>query len=501
MSGTGLGQLLGGMSARDRRALGIVTAFLLVVVGYIQLIEPLVFRFDNALERRDRAEQVSTGYMQKIRMLPRREQRLAELEHDMSALQAYFAPDLAAQAAPIESLIDELTAYASISGTHMRQLVPDVETIPDLEGRIHDLELTGDYPALRRYLYLLETSPRRFNMMELEIRPPKDELSRTRLRFFDPTPMLKPASNVVGLEPLIIGVHGVAADLSVYVARAAGDFTATKVAVNLMPAGSPQLSASRLLSGEFDGVVGSLYDLMRYRLAGTPMRVLMPLGHIPLSASLVTKAGSSIDGLAGLVNKTLAVESYGMAEVLLLQLLNITGMTRSDLDIVYLDRRAMVRHLKSGLIDAALVSGLDETGLSYLGLRRVDHLNAGEDDWQSYLIVHADSLSRSPQRWQAVVQALLAAAARLEAQDASAMELAHEWLRYRNSGATVATLAQAHYADLANIAEVLGSDAAFGLDSLQELLLELGEQVPDTSRDELVDSAWLQALLETGGEG
>ena len=50
MSRSGLGGALGGMSDRDRRALGIVAIFLFVIAAYTQLIEPLIFRFDQALE-------------------------------------------------------------------------------------------------------------------------------------------------------------------------------------------------------------------------------------------------------------------------------------------------------------------------------------------------------------------------------------------------------------------------------------------------------------------
>jgi len=501
MSRTKSGGALSGMSARDRRALGIVAVFLFVIVGYTQLIEPLVFRFDQALEQRDRAEQLSTGYIQKIRMLPRRERRLAELEREMNALEAYFAPDLIAQVAPIESLIDELTAYARISGSQLRQLVPDVETMPDLEGRIHDLELIGDHPALRRYLYLLETSPRRFDLMELEMNPPKDGQSRARLRFMDPTPTPSLQVTADRPEPLIIGIHGVAADLPVYVARAGGDFAAAEVAVNLMPAGSPQSSTNGLLSGEFDGVVGSLYDLVRYRLAGAPVRVLMPLGQSPLSVSLVGRIDSPIDGLDSLYGKTLGVESLGMAEVSLLQMLYETGMSRSDIDLVYLDRRAMVRHLRSGLIDAALVSDLDGARLDYLGMRELESVAVNQGAWQSYLIVHADSLGRFPQRWRAVSEALLAAARQLDAQDPEALTLAHAWLRRRSPDATAVTLSQSRYVDPAQFKEQLTSDSAFGLDLLQELLLELGEPVPDTSRSELVDPTWLRSMEEVLGEG
>ena len=501
MSRAGLGGARGGMSDRDRRALGIVAAFLFVIAAYTQLIEPLIFRFDQAVEQRDRAEQLSTGYIQKIRMLPRREKRLAELEREMRTLEAYFAEDLIAQAAPIETLIDELTAYASISGSQLRQLVPDVESLPDLEGRIHDLELIGDYAALRQYLYLLETSPRRFDLMELEINPPKDGRSRARMRFMDPTPTQPVAADPGQVEPLIIGVHGGAGDLPIYAADVGGAFAEAEVAVGLVPAGSPQSSTDRLLSGELDAVVGSLYDLIRYRLAGAPVRVLMPLGELPLSVSLVSRADSPISGLEELSDKTLGIESLGMAEVGLLQMLYEMGMGRSDIDIVYLDQRAMVRHLRSGLIDAALVNDLDGARLDYLGMRQLQEYAVPRSEWQSYFIVHADSLGNFPQRWRAVSRALLVAAEQLKSGDSEAAALAHAWIRYRTPDATAASLSRAKFVDPEHFIEELSSDAAFGLESLQEILLELGEPVPDTSREELVEPSWLRSMQEVLGEG
>ena len=45
------GRLLGSLTPRDRRALGIVGGFLFAIAAYTQLIEPLVFRFESALER------------------------------------------------------------------------------------------------------------------------------------------------------------------------------------------------------------------------------------------------------------------------------------------------------------------------------------------------------------------------------------------------------------------------------------------------------------------
>ena len=171
-------------------------------------------------------------------------------------------------------------------------------------------------------------------------------------------------------------------------------------------------------------------------------------------------------------------------------------MSRSDIDMVYLDRRAMVRHLRSGLIDAALVSDLNGARLDYLGLRELEGFAENSGEWHSYLIVSTDSLSRFPQRWRVVSQALLDAARGLESQDPEATGLAHAWLRRRNPDATVAALSKTRYVDPAQFTEQLTSDAAFGLDFLQEVLLELGEPVPDTSRSELVDAAWLRLMQE-----
>jgi ABC-type nitrate/sulfonate/bicarbonate transport system substrate-binding protein len=497
MSALAGGRLLSGLSSRDRRALGIVAFFLLAIVGYTQLIEPLVFRFESALDRRDRSEQMAAGYTQKIRMLPRREARLVELELEKSAVDAYFASDPAAQAAPTEALINELTAYASISGTDIRQLVPDVETLPDGNGRVHDLELAGSYPSLRRYLYLLETSPRKFRLAELELNPPKDDILRARVRFFDPAISLDTDTALEqGVEQLTIGVFGTVDDLPVYVAKESAAFSQVGTAVGLVSAGSPEVSLSRLLSGELDAVVASIYDVLRYRLGGVPVRVLMPLGRPPLEATLLTAADSDFAGLADLAGRTLGIEAHGMAEPLLLQLLEANGMTRDDLGVVYLGRRALIRHLKSGLIEAAMISGLDRSRLRYFGLKPLEKLAAGASNWQSYLVAHADALARDPRQWQALSRALFVANNALAAGDSSTTALARRWLHQPSDEALRAALAPVDFPDLAQAhAELLDEENDLQLAMLQQLLLGLGESVPDVTRADLVDSAWLQALL------
>jgi len=95
---------------------------------------------------------------------------------------------------------------------------------------------------------------------------------------------------------------------------------------------------------------------------------------------------------------------------------------------------------------------------------------------------------------------LFATAKRLQAKDPSAVELADNWLRYRNTGAAASALSNVRFIDVAQAGQLLESDADFALDPLQDLLLELGEEVPDTSRDELVNKAWLQATLERVGD-
>jgi len=95
----------------------------------------------------------------------------------------------------------------------------------------------------------------------------------------------------------------------------------------------------------------------------------------------------------------------------------------------------------------------------------------------------------------------LVAAEQLKSGDSEAVALAHAWIRYRTPDATAASLSRAKFVDSEHFIEELSSDAAFGLESLQEILLELGEPVPDTSREELVEPSWLRAMQEVLGEG
>ena len=75
--------------------------------------------------------------------------------------------DLIAKAAPIETLIDELTAMPVSAAANCANWCR--MWLPDLEGRIHDLELIGDY-ALRRTSICWKRL-KALNLMELEINP------------------------------------------------------------------------------------------------------------------------------------------------------------------------------------------------------------------------------------------------------------------------------------------------------------------------------------------
>ncbi len=491
-------RLWGDLSTRDRRAVAIVAIFLVGVVGYTQLIEPLVIRFESALERRDRSEQASAGYIQKIRMLPRREARLSELKREKAAADAYFTADSAARVAPAEALIDELTTYARISGAVIRQLVPEVETFPDVTGRVHDLELSGEFPSLRRFLYLLETSPRKFRITQLEVNPPKEGVLRARVRFFDSATLAVDtgATSLGKAEQLTIGVYGTADDLPIHAAHASGGFSSAGVAVRLIPAGSPDISLRRLLSGELDAVAGSLYDVLRYQLGGAPVRVLVPLGRLPLDATLLTVEGSGVTGAQGLAGRTVGVEPHGMTEPLLLQLLAQNGMDRKDVRWIYLNRRALIRHLKSGLIEAAVLSNLSGHRIESFGLKVLEKLTPTSSHWQSYLLVHADALDRQQGQWVALARLLFETSTVLMKGNSEGQQLARGWLDQQGVAALTDTLAKISFPDAAQALQLLSDENEdLGLGTLQQLLLELGEDVPDVARSDIVDSTVLDSVL------
>ena len=502
ISASGGGRLLADMSPRDRRALVLVIAFLVCIVGYTQGIEPLLFRFENALNRLDRSEQLSAGYIQKIRMLPRRETRLAELEQEKSSVDEYFAPDPASNTAPADALIHELSSYSNISGARILQLTPDVESLANNSARFHGLVLAGDYSSIRRYLYLLETSPRKFQLVEFELNPSKEDVLRAKVRFLDPTPVQ--ATTVTGhgvgeSKHLVVGVYGTESDLPIYVAQAEKHFEAAGLKVGLVPAGTPDNSLRLLLSGQIDAVTASVYDLLRYRLEGAPVRAVIPMGRPPLEAHLVTAAGSSISRLDGLNGKTIGLELHGMVEPLLLQLLDVNAMGRDDVRLVYLDRRALIRHLRSGLIEAGLISGLEKDMLDHYELTLIETLSAGAAGWQSFLVVHEDILEHKHRQLVDLAQAIFEANKMLTQSTDSARAAAAHWLGNSKSQSVESILERTEFLQSEEAWTLMSTktDDDIMLGAVQQLLLELGEDVPDITKQDLVDARVMEEYLQS----
>ena len=490
--------MLARMSEQERRALFLVGAFLIAIVVYTQAIEPLVFRFQNALGRLERSEQLSAGYIQKIRMLPRREARLAELEQEKSAVDTYFKVSPASRSAPAETLIDELSSYASITGVTIRQLVPNVESL-DGGGGFHDLVLLGDYAALRQYLYLLETSPRKFQLTEFELNPPKEGILRSRVRFLDPAEVLSdnPESKGSDVDPdLIIGVYGTEDDLPIYLAQTMGFFNEVQLKVGLVPAGTPDTSLRRLLSGQVDVTTASLYDILRYRLGGVPVRAIMPISRVPLEVQLATSTDSGVSTLEDLQGKTVALEPHGMVEPLFLQLLAANELGRDDVNLVHLDRRDLVRHLRSGLVDASLISGLEPGRLEYFGLSPVEKLKTARKTWQSFLIVHADALEQEKIPLTQLARAVFRANHMLQENSEQVAAAANQWLGRNNNQPAGPVIEKIRFPDSQDAWNLMSTaeDNVIGLAMFQQLLLELGEDVPDVTTRDLVNNTILDKL-------
>ena len=486
------------MSERDRRALFLVGAFLITVVLYTQAIEPLVFRFQDAMGRLDRSEQLSAGYIQKIRMLPRREARLAELEQEKSAVDTYFKASPASRSAPAETLIDELSSYASITGVTILQLIPNVELL-ETGGGFHDLVLQGDYAALRQYLYLLETSPRKFQLAEFELNPPKEGALRSRVRFLDPAELQSNELIEEGgdVRPdLIIGVYGTEDDLPIYLAQTLDLFNEVQLKVGLVPAGTPDMSLRRLLSGQVDATIASLYDILRYRLGGVPVRAIIPMGRVPLEIQLATAKDSDISSIEDLQAKTIALEPHGMVEPVFLQLLAAHGLGRDDINLVYLSRRSLIRHLRSGLVDASLISGLEPGRLEFFGLNSVEKLKTPRKTWQSFLIVHADLLEQEVVSLSRLTRSIFRANQMLEEGSDPVTAAANEWLGRSNNQPAEPVIDKIRFPDIQDSWRLMSKteDNIIGLAMFQQLLLELGEDVPNVTTQDLVDTTILDKL-------
>lgn len=492
-----------GMSLRDRRALFIVIFFLGVVVGYIQLVEPLVIRFDDVLSRLERANKLTRGYSQKIRMLPRREAKLEELREKKRSIESYFQAIPVSQSSTATALLDELTSYMNLSGAKVVNLVPDAETLPEeVGGRLHEVVISGDYRALRRYLYLLETSPRKYELAELQISPSKERALRGRIRFFEPINQIEgnnlSATQTSSGGTLEIGVYGSVDDLPLYLVSESNHLDDSWIDLSLVSAGTPEVMSQRLLSGQVDVVAASLYDLLRYRLEGVPVRAILPLGSPPSRAVVATSTTSVLSGGDALRGQKIGVEPHGISEMLLLDYLASEKMSREDIQIIYLDRRALVRHLQSGMITAGVFTGMRAADLPRYELTLFKVLEGETPNWHSYMIAHADALDQRSAILLELAKRLMRANRSAVQGGDDLLEKVVGWLGQETQEWSYIQAGETLFPDnwAAGRALLLSKKASVEYDYLQQSQLAIGEPLPDLSFEDLFDTRIIDAIAK-----
>jgi ABC-type nitrate/sulfonate/bicarbonate transport system substrate-binding protein len=222
----------------------------------------------------------------------------------------------------------------------------------------------------------------------------------------------------------------------------------------------------------------------------------MPISRVPLEVQLATSTDSGVSTLEDLQGKTVALEPHGMVEPLFLQLLAANELGRDDVNLVHLDRRDLVRHLRSGLVDASLISGLEPGRLEYFGLSPVEKLKTARKTWQSFLIVHADALEQEKIPLTQLARAVFRANHMLQENSEQVAAAANQWLGRNNNQPAGPVIEKIRFPDSQDAWNLMSTaeDNVIGLAMFQQLLLELGEDVPDVTTRDLVNNTILDKL-------
>ena len=142
----------------DRRALSLMVMFLAVVAGYIGVLEPLLSRYQRANTELTELLDRHDSNTRKVGLLPRREANLTEYRSQLAQINQRFTVAVASTQIAVSRTLAELNSYARLSSVEVDTIKPgeaqEFETYTEIP---FELELSGSFSDLRRFLYYIDT--------------------------------------------------------------------------------------------------------------------------------------------------------------------------------------------------------------------------------------------------------------------------------------------------------------------------------------------------------
>ena len=424
----------------DRRALLLMFLFLVLVGGYLFLLEPLVLRYQAAQRGLEELADRQRGYHQQVRVLPQREARWLEHGAELQALERHFELATSDPQGAVARVIPELIDYARLCQVEVSGLRP---LDPSIAGNYLELpleaEIEGDYQGLHRFIYFVDTSPSILAVTDLDLRPQGRGRLRARIKVShvvrrppeqDDSPVVEPADNT---QRLRIGTDYGAGSAPLAVAERNGYLQQDEFRIRPLRLDDAATATRMLQSGALDALIASLPELLELHAKGPPLRLVLPLSLLHGGHALVINAAAEMRDIGDLRGERIGVEGQGPLSYVLYLLMKEQGLEHHDARVQIQRRRMVERELLAGTLQAGMLA---EPALSRLEQADRVRVLAASKDLKApipvYLAVTQKAVETKGPVLQLAVSALHRALAFLAEQPDQGIRLTADW-----SGQTV----------------------------------------------------------------
>lgn len=344
----------------DRRALSICGVFLLLVFGYIGVLDPLVSRYDSVGRELAELRGRQSSNARKIALLPRREARLAQYRAQRNDLEQRFQPGVESVDQAVSRSIAEFTYYARLSDVDISSVRPQSEAAAGEYIELpFELEVSGDYNSLRKFIYYIDTSPSVLAVTRLQLKPATDSVVRADLQVTDVIRIAEadtdqqqtPLTNSNRLRLVIPDWPGF---LPLWVAENEGYLDSDRYSIEIIDEHDKITLERLMLSGQVDAIGLTLADLLGYWVIGLPLKVVRPVSRAIGTEGIVVSNNSSISSVVELKGQRIAVDEQGLLPYVLHQALRESEVNSSDIVGVPREASQVARELRSGLLEAGV---------------------------------------------------------------------------------------------------------------------------------------------------
>lgn len=343
------------LDPRDRKALSLLSVFLLLAVGYVGVFEPLSDMYEADAQQQADLQQTIAEDTPKALILSNREARLKQARDEYNTLTGRL--DLRDIKSWAESdVYNDISDYARITRVAVKDIRPMAPRKDGFMSRLpFSVTFQGDFSNIEEFIYYLETSPQVFVITQLSLSGKNGlvEGDATLEKYSLPEGgKVEPPSQPVEVVLTVPRWLGFA---PFEYARSKGWLSDKKgERVDLFFSECEKTNLRMLYAGEVDGTATQVFDLVREMIKGVDLRILAPLAYFQLSDSLLTSIDSKITSVEDLRGKTIYLEKGGVSHFFLYKVLKQHGMSLADVKVRNMNRPMVAQSLESGLIEAGV---------------------------------------------------------------------------------------------------------------------------------------------------